>query len=169
MSLTTYPHIYKKEQILKLKPLNKLSNDRKFFFSSVKGTLPGIISHCNNINEILGRCYLGICKLNSFFGLSKDPSDKLSVSKSPSVYNLASKIFKEGGGNDDKHKEQVKLLEKIAQDQVILSKKIDELQTQVKELSSKIEPEPLTKEDIKKTYETLSRIESGLKGIIGIE
>ncbi|CAA28357.1 unnamed protein product [Carnation etched ring virus] len=168
MSLTTYPHIYKKEQILKLKRLNKLSNDRKFFFSSVKGTLPGIISHCNNINEILGRCYLGICKLNSFFGLSKDPSDKLSVSKSPSVYTLPSKIFKEGGGNGDNTTTQTDIL-KNAQDQVILSKKIDELQTQVKELSSKIEPEPLTKEDIKKTYETLSRIESGLKGIIGIE
>ncbi|QED42826.1 aphid transmission protein [Silene caulimovirus A] len=164
---TTYPHIYKKEQILELKPLSKLTNDRKFFFSSLKGTLPGIISHCNNINEILGRCFLGIAKLNSFFGLAKDPSEKLS--KNDSVYNLAKTIFSEGGSNRDHNKHLEKLLEKLLQDQVILSKKIDELQTQVKEMSEKIEPEPLTKEDIKKNYDILQKIENGLKGIIGIE
>lgn len=168
MSLTEFPHIYKKEQILRLKPLAKLNNERKFYFNSLKGTIPSIVYHCNNINEIVGRCFLGIAKLNSFFGLSRDPSDKMSVSKSPSVWNQARTIFKSGGGNGEKHKELVKLLEKALQDQKILEKKLDDLRQEVKVLSSKIEPEPLTKSDIEFTSETLRRIDESLKSILGI-
>lgn len=160
MSATQYPHLYKKDQILKIKPLQKLNNERKFFFSSLKGGISTVICHCNNLNELTGRALLGIWKLCSFFGISKDPSDKLSVSKSQSVFDNAKTIF-QGGGNTDKiQKELTVLLENILQNQKILEKKVDEL-------SSKIEPEPLTKADIEKTAKSLEIIETKLTQILG--
>lgn len=161
MSETTeFPHIYKKGQIFKLKRLTGSTTERRFLFGSLQGTLPGVIRHCNNLNEITSRCLLGIWKLNSFFGISRDPTDKPNVSKGQSVYNKARIIFK--GGGDREFLIIKEELENLLQNQESLAQKLEEI-------NSRIEPEPLTKEKLVKLEEILSRLDKNVKTVLGIE
>lgn len=160
--LTEFPHIYKKNQIFKFKGLSKNTNGRRFAFSSLKGTIPSLVNQGNNLNEIVGRCLIGIWKLNSFFGISKDPTDKPNVSKGQSVYNNARLIFKQGGDMSKEFQTIKELLKNLLQDQKILEKKIEEL-------NSRIEPEPLTKEKLDNLEGILSRLDNNVKTVLGIE
>nr|AHA91314.1 aphid transmission protein [Cauliflower mosaic virus] len=156
MSITGQPHVYKKDTIIRLKPLSLNSNNRSYVFSSSKGNIQNIINHLNNLNEIVGRSLLGIWKINSYFGLSKDPSE--SKSKNPSVFNTAKTIFKSGGVD---YSSQLKEIKSLLEAQ---NTRIKSLEKAIQSLDNKIEPEPLTKEEVKELKES---IKEGLKNIIG--
>nr|AGT42074.1 aphid transmission protein [Cauliflower mosaic virus]BAO53257.1 aphid transmission protein [Cauliflower mosaic virus] len=156
MSITGQPHVYKKDTIIRLKPLSLNSNNRSYVFSSSKGNIQNIINHLNNLNEIVGRSLLGIWKINSYFGLSKDPSE--SKSKNPSVFNTAKTIFKNGGVD---YSSQLKEIKSLLEAQ---NTRIKNLEKAIQSLENKIEPEPLTKEEVKELKES---IKEGLKNIIG--
>nr|BAO53418.1 aphid transmission protein [Cauliflower mosaic virus] len=158
MSITGQPHVYKKYTIIRLKPLSLNSNNRTYVFSSSKGNIQNIINHLNNLNEIVGRSLLGIWKINSYFGLSKDPSE--FKSKNPSVFNTAKTIFKSGGVDYSSQLKEKYLLE--AQ-----NTRIKNLENAIQSLDNKIEPEPLTKEEVKELKESINSIKEGLKNIIG--
>nr|BAO53369.1 aphid transmission protein [Cauliflower mosaic virus] len=159
MSITGQPHVYKKDTIIRLKPLSLNSNNRTYVFSSSKGNIQNIINHLNNLNEIVGRSLLGIWKINSYFGLSKDPSE--SKSKNPSVFNTAKTIFKSGGVD---YSSQLKEIKSLLEAQ---NTRIKNLEKAIQSLDNKIEPEPLTKEEVKKLKESINSIKEGLKNIIG--
>nr|AFI61739.1 aphid transmission factor - helper component [Cauliflower mosaic virus] len=159
MSITGQPHVYKKDTIIRLKPLSLNSNNRSYVFSSSKGNIQNIINHLNNLNEIVGRSLLGIWKINSYFGLSKDPSE--SKSKNPSVFNTAKTIFKSGGVD---YSSQLKEIKSLLEAQ---NTRIKNLEKAVQALDNKIEPEPLTKEEVKELKESINSIKEGLKNIIG--
>nr|AGT42102.1 aphid transmission protein [Cauliflower mosaic virus]BAO53250.1 aphid transmission protein [Cauliflower mosaic virus] len=152
MSITGQPHVCKKDTIIRLKPLSLNSNNRSYVFSSSKGNIQNIINHLNNLNEIVGRSLLGIWKINSYFGLSKDPSE--SKSKNPSVFNTAKTIFKSGGVDYSSQLKEIKSL-------------LEAQNTRIQSLENKIEPEPLTKEEVKELKESINSIKEGLKNIIG--
>nr|BAO53453.1 aphid transmission protein [Cauliflower mosaic virus] len=159
MSITGQPHVYKKDTIIRLKPLSLNSNNRSYVFSSSKGNIQNIINHLNNLNEIVGRSLLGIWKINSYFGLSKDPSE--SKSKNPSVFNTAKTIFKSGGVD---YSSQLKEIKSLLEAQ---NTRIKNLEKAIQSLDDKIEPEPLTKEEVKELKESINSIKEGLKNIIG--
>nr|AAD37338.1 aphid transmission helper factor [Cauliflower mosaic virus]AAU20338.1 aphid transmission protein [Cauliflower mosaic virus]AAZ95255.1 aphid transmission protein [Cauliflower mosaic virus]AAZ95264.1 aphid transmission protein [Cauliflower mosaic virus]ABY66556.1 aphid transmission protein [Cauliflower mosaic virus] len=159
MSITGQPHVYKKDTIIRLKPLSLNSNNRSYVFSSSKGNIQNIINHLNNLNEIVGRSLLGIWKINSYFGLSKDPSE--SKSKNPSVFNTAKTIFKSGGVD---YSSQLKEIKSLLEAQ---NTRIKNLEKAIQSLDNKIEPEPLTKEEVKELKESINSIKEGLKNIIG--
>lgn len=98
LNTNMHPHIYKKGKILEFKKLNEGIDlePRKYVFSGVVGSnsLNTIVSSTNNLNQITGRCLLGIYNLLSYFGLSKDPSEKHS--KSPSIFNRYNTSFRRG-------------------------------------------------------------------------
>ena len=159
MSITGQPHVYKKDTIIRLKPLSLNSNNRSYVFSSSKGNIQNIINHLNNLNEIVGRSLLGIWKINSYFGLSKDPSE--SKSKNASVFSTAKTIFKSGGVD---YSSQLKEIKSLLEAQ---NTRIKSLEKAVQALDNKIEPEPLTKEEVKELKESINSIKEGLKNIIG--
>nr|BAO53362.1 aphid transmission protein [Cauliflower mosaic virus] len=159
MSITGQPHVYKKDTIIRLKPLSLNSNNRTYVFSSSKGNIQNIINHLNNLNEIVGRSLLGIWKINSYFGLSKDPSE--SKSKNPSVFNTAKTIFKSGGVD---YSSQLKEIKSLLEAQ---NTRIKNLENAIQSLDNKIKPEPLTKEEVKELKESINSIKEGLKNIIG--
>nr|WNH14470.1 insect transmission protein factor [Physostegia virginiana caulimovirus 1] len=174
MSNTGQPHIYKKgTTIVNLKPLAINTDDKKYVFNSKKPNIQSVVNHANNLNEICGRILLGIWKLNSFFGLSKDPSE--SKSKNPSVFNTAKPIFKSGGVDHSAMLKEIKTLCEAMQtrnknlDNKVdnLEKKINQLQKDIKDLNSKIQPEPLTDKKIKDFEDALKRIDDKLKTVIG--
>ncbi|QED42842.1 putative aphid transmission protein [Isatis caulimovirus A] len=158
-SPTAQPHIYKKgTTIIKLKPL-AIRSDKLYFFNSTKGSIQSIINHLNNVNEVCGRILLGIWKINSFFGLSKDPSE--SSSKSPSVFNTAKTIFKSGGVDNTALLKEIKSLLESQ------NSRIKNLENNLKAIDAKIEPEPLTKDEVKELKDSIQFIRDKLKDIIG--
>nr|BCW03858.1 aphid transmission protein [Cauliflower mosaic virus] len=159
MSVTSQPHVYKKDTIIRLKPLSINSTNKTYVFSSSKGNIQNIINHLNNLNEVVGRCLIGIWKFNSYFGLSKDPSE--SKSKNPSVFNTAKTIFKSGGVD---YTSQLKEIKSLLETQ---NNKIKNLEMAIQSIDKKIEPEPLTKEEVKELKESIHSIKEGLKNIIG--
>nr|AAA96696.1 ORF II [Cauliflower mosaic virus] len=159
MSITGQPHVYKKDTIIRLKPLSLNSNNRSYVFSSSKGKLQNIINHLNKLNEIVGRSLLGIWKINSYFGLSKDPSE--SKSKNPSVFNTAKNIFKSRGVD---YSSQLKEVKSLLEAQ---NTRIKNLENAIQSLDNKIQPEPLTKEEVKELKESINSIKEALKNIIG--
>ena len=151
-----HPHIYKKGKILEFKKLNEGVDlePRNYIFSGVLGSnsLNTIVSSTNNLNRISRRCLLGIHNLLSFFGLSKDPSEKLS--KSPSIYNRYYTFVKKG--NDI----EIEILRDIKKLLVKQNAKIEGLEAQISQLrNTKFDNEAL---DLK-----LKEIEEYLKKILG--
>lgn len=157
--VTDYLYGYKKIKILVFKPLVKLENGRKFFFLLKQGIFSVFIVHCNNLNEIVFRNFLGIFKLILFFGLQKDLSDKLF--KNESVWDKVKTVFLDRGSDRFLVKENIKFLEKISNDLINLKNKLDEdfknfenkviiilkdLEIQIKVIDFKIESEFLSKE-----------------------
>lgn len=158
--LTKLPHIYKKgETIVRLKPLAINKNNRVYVFSSAKSNIQSITNSLNNLNEIVGRILLGTWKINSFFGLSKDPSE--STSKNPSVFDNAKTIFKSGGVDNTALLKEIKTLLESQ------NTRIKNLENQIESLADKIEPEPLTKDEVKDLKESIKYIRDKLKDIIG--
>ena len=104
MSKIDFPHIYKKGKTIKLKNLDENTEKKEYIFSTPPKTgVQAIANHCNNINQIVARCFLNTLKINHYFGISKDISENLSKNKLP--FNQ----FKEDlnhtlkkGGNTDK-------------------------------------------------------------------
>ena len=151
-----HPHIYKKGRILEFKKLNEGIDlePRNYIFSGVLGSnsLNTIVSSTNNLNQITGRCLLGIYNLLSYFGLSKDPSEKLS--KSPTIYNRYSTHVKKGSDTE------IEILKDIKKLLVRQNAKIEGFEAQIAQLrNSKYDNEAL---DLK-----LNGIEDYLKKILG--
>ena len=151
-----HPHIYKKRKILEFKKLNEGVDlePRNYIFSGVLGSnsLNTIVSSTNNLNQISRRCLLGIHNLLSFFGLSKDPSEKLS--KSPSIYNRYYTFVKKGSDIE------IEILRDIKKLLVKQNAKIEGLEAQISQLrNTKFDNEAL---DLK-----LKEIEEYLKKILG--
>lgn len=153
---TQMPHIYKKGQILKLKKLNEGLDrtNRKYLFSSSGSGITSVINHCNNLNQIVGRNFLGISKLLHYFGISKDPSEKLS--KGPTAFNQFSKDYpslKQGGEDNTKVLKELKTL-------------FENLNSKIKNLEEKIDSLKKTdgNNDLSKQ---LKNIEESLKKILG--
>ncbi|ACB69764.1 aphid transmission factor [Lamium leaf distortion virus] len=167
MSITSKSHIYKKgTTIIPLKNLAINTDGKKYVFNSLKPNIQSVVNHCNNLNEVCGRILLGIWKLCSYFGLSKDPSEPHS--KNPSVYDHAKTIFKSGGVDHSVILREIKsLIETQQTKNKNLENKIDNLEKSIKDLSHKIEPEPLTHEKIKDFSNALKAIDDKLKNVIG--
>ncbi|ALD49087.1 ORF2 [Atractylodes mild mottle virus] len=160
---TQKPHIYKKGKILTFKKLNEGIDrtDRTYLFSSKSSGIAAVNNHCNNINQILGRTYLGTAKLLSYFGLSKDPSEDFS--KEPSVFK---KFFKDipsssnEGENVEKTLDNLKdLIEKQNSKLKNLEEKIDQLAKQT--------PEKAVNDLRDNLKKNLEEINDNLKKILG--
>lgn len=176
---TRQPHIYKKGSILKFKKLNEGIDrtNRVYTFSSNSSTISAVNNQCNNINQVLGRNYLGTAKLLSYFGLSKDPSEELS--KEPSIFKKFFKDFKdspssskEGGDISKVLKNLQDLIEKQDSKVKNLEEKLDQLLKRTPEQVVKEVKEDLTnkfkdilrKDDLENK---LKEIKDLLKQIIG--
>nr|QVW10193.1 putative aphid transmission factor [Atractylodes mild mottle virus] len=160
---TQKPQFFKKGKILTFKKLNEGigRTERTYFFSP---KIPGIAAGKkpgNNINQILGRTYLGTAKLLSYFGLSKDPSEDFS--KEPSVFK---KFFKDipsssnEGENIEKTLDNLKdLIEKQNSKIKTLEEKIDQLAKQT--------PEKVVNDLRDNLKKNLEEINDNLKKILG--
>lgn len=151
-----HPHIYKKGKILEFKKLNEGIDiePRNYIFSGVLGSnsLNTIVSSTNNLNQITGRCLLGIHKLLSYFGLSKDPSEK--ISKSPTIFNRYSNYVRKGS------EIEIEILKDIKKLLVRQNAKIEGLEAQISQLRN-------TKYDNEALDKKLNEIEEYLKKILG--
>lgn len=155
--LIEHPHIYKKGKILNFKKLNEglEKKDRRYVFSSIGNSIPDIRNHCNNINQIVGRNWLGIHKLISYFGIAKDPSEKLS--KNPSNFNHFWDKLREGEGRNDL-KEILRNLKDQKNRLNDLEKKIDGIKP----------TEPiLSKQEVVDLREQLKEIRGYLRDLLG--
>lgn len=151
-----HPHIYKKGKILEFKKLNEGIDlePRNYIFSGVLGSnsLNTIVSSTNNLNQITGRCLLGIYNLLSYFGLSKDPSEKLS--RTPPIFNRFNNSVKKGSDIE------IEILKDIRKLLVKQNAKIEGLEAQMSQLrNTKYDNEAL---DLK-----LNGIEEYLQKILG--
>lgn len=97
-----HPHIYKKGKVLNLKKLSDGTEptNKRYTFGGTTGSLTTVMNSCNNLNQITGRGLLGIYKLLSYFGLSRDPS--IQLSKEKNIYGQFSN-FLEGGDKRAKY------------------------------------------------------------------
>lgn len=165
--LLQYPHIYKKGKILNLKRLEEGSNKPKrvYTFVSSTPTVITIMQHCNNLNQIVGRNFLGISKLLSYFGLSRDPSEKFS--KEPSVFNNHKKLFLDRG----KDKDLQPLLEKIYDNLSNLSAKTEKLDNKIENLEINLQKlinrEPVFSKEIEDFSKDIKEIKEKLVAILG--
>ncbi|CAA29524.1 unnamed protein product [Figwort mosaic virus] len=157
-----FPHVYKKNKVLKLKPLDLSKNPRSYYFSSQNGSIQAIINHCNNINQITARNWLKLSKVLSYFGLEKDTSDSISKNKSPFNRFLKdiSHIFREGEGSTKKASELGEILEKIKN----LDLKIENLN---KRIPDNLVTKALIKELVKDFDERLTEVRDDIKKVIG--
>lgn len=152
-SLVIHPHVYKKGEILNLKKLDEgtQKKERKYFFSSNTGSITAVINSCNNINQIVGRNWLHLSKLLSYFGLSKDISEKLSKKGTPTNFKKFFSDFKRGGDTDKDLAEIKKILQEH-------SKKLLEIE-------EKLKPNKQGEEQILKKLEEVNQ---GIRTAIGI-
>lgn len=163
---TTLPHIYKKGRILKFKKLNEGidRSNRRYLFTSNGSGIASVIHHCNNLNQIVGRNFLGIAKLLSYFGLSKDPSEEFS--KNSSIFNKFSKDHPSSSRGDSQSsdlKDLKNLLERQNSRILDLEKKIDSLAKDLDKNVAKSDIENLNS-DLRKQ---LKEIDESLKKILG--
>ncbi|AMN10077.1 aphid transmission factor [Angelica bushy stunt virus] len=158
--LLQHPHVYKKGKILNLKKLDEGTNKPKrvYNFASSSGNITTIQNHCNNLNQIVGRNFLGIAKLLSYFGLSKDPSEKFS--KEPTVYNKFRNLFSDRGRDKDLQP----LLEKTYDKLSNLDNKIEKQDIDLKKL---INREPVSRKEIEDFSREIKEIKEKLVAILG--
>lgn len=130
--------------------------EKRYTFSSTGTSIPDIRNQCNNINQIVARNWLGINKLISYFGLAKDPSEKLS--KSPSTFNQFWNKLREGEGSK-------KDLEKVLRNQEDQKNKLDSLERKI----DGIKPtEPiLSKQEVIDLRVQLKEIRGYLRELLG--
>lgn len=152
-SYLDYPHIYKKGKILKFKNLDNPKTVRNYLFSSGNTSLQKLANHANNINQIIARCWLKLAKINSYFGLEKDESNKLSKKQSPwnKFLTDVKSVLKEGGSGKD---ETSKIL-----------KEIENLNKRLSEIEEKLKP---TSEGEEKVLKGLETIQTYLKNMLGV-
>ena len=145
-----HPHIYKKGKLLNLKKLDEGINptERKYVFSTANPSIPNIINSINNVNQIAGRNWLGISKFLSYFGLSKDQSEKTSKSK----------VFNNFWENDLSR--YFILLKNI-------NVKVDRLEVSIKNLENLANELQVTKSEIHKFTTALNKIHEQLNRVIG--
>ena len=178
-SLATNPHIYKKGKILMVRRLNEgLGKEPKnFTFSSLPGNarITTIIASTNNLNQITGRILLGVYKLLSYFGLSKDPSDKFS--KGPSVFGkyCATYFYRSESNPTSSNRNKVEemknlLIEHNAKILNLLSKNNEEvkkLAEEVKRLCDNKHDIPISRKEVLDFTSKLGEIEEYLRKILG--
>lgn len=145
-----HPHIYKKGKLLNFKKLDEGINptDRKYVFSTASPSIPNIINSLNNVNQIVGRNWLGISKLLSYFGLSKDQSEKISKSK----------VFNNFWKNDLSR--CFSLLKDI-------NAKVERLEASIKNLESLSNELQVTKSEIHNFTTAVGKIHEQLNRVIG--
>lgn len=149
-----HPHIYKKGKILNFKRLNEGvdKTGRNYIFSGKVGinSINTIVSSTNNLNQITGRILLGIYNLLSYFGLCKDPSEKLS--KTPRVFDKFSTFYK--------RQNEFEILKDIKNLLIKQNERIERLDDKINHLSSK-------KSESHIFTSKLNEIEEYLKKILG--
>ena len=77
------PHFYKKGKLVKIKNLDNSTEKKEYIFSTEKPSIPAIIHHCNNLNQMVARCLLKTSKIGHYFGITKDISKDISKNKKP--------------------------------------------------------------------------------------
>ena len=113
MSKIDFPHFYKKGKIVKIKTLDDNTEKKEYVFSTTTGKsgVQTIISHCNNLNQIVARCLLQTSKITQYFGISKDIS--MNVSKNKIQFNQFKTVLAASTKNDVVKKDFEKLFETI--------------------------------------------------------
>ncbi|GKA16606.1 hypothetical protein Tco_0696353 [Tanacetum coccineum] len=159
-SLTVpYPHIYKKGKILNFKKLDEGIDptSRKYVFSTANPSVANVINSTNNINQIVGRNWIGISKLLSYFGLSKDQSEKSSKPKVSTFNKFWYQLQKDIEIDLSKY---IKLLKD-------LNAKVDRLEASINNLENfNIEPQ-VTESEIHNLTTALNKIQDQLNRVIG--
>lgn len=177
-TLPVNPHIYKKGKILNLKRLSEeVEQDLKnYTFSSHPGSarITTIIASTNNLNQITGRILLGVYKMLSYFGLSKDPSEKFS--KAPSYFGkYCTTYFQRGGssGSSSSNRlEEIKnLINEINNKAMNLlvknNEEIKKLTEQIDKLSKNKHEIPISRKEVVDFTSKLIEIEDYLRKILG--
>lgn len=126
--------------------------ERNYIFSGKVGinSINTIVSSTNNLNQITGRILLGIYNLLSYFGLSKDPSEKLSMT--PRVFDKFSTFYK--------RQNEFEILKDIKNLLIKQNERIERLDDKINHLSSK-------KSESHIFTSKLNEIEEYLKKILG--
>lgn len=161
MTSSMHPHIYKKGKVLNFKRLSEGTEptSRRYTFSGTTGSLTSVMNSCNNLNQITGRCLLGIYKLLSYFGLSKDPS--IQLSKDHSIYGQFSNFF-EGGD-----KRAATTLGEIQKLLVSQSAKLERLEARINHLDQDRNETPITRIEVLNFTSKLNEIQEYLRKILG--
>lgn len=168
-SLAINPHIFKKGKVLNFKRLNEgLEKDKEpknFIFSSLPGSarITTIIASTNNLNQITGRVLLGVYKLLSYFGLSKDPSDKFS--KGSSVFGkYCATYFYRGENSSSSSKNKLEELKDLLTQQNANIKRLAEM---VGRLCDNKHDIPISRQEVLDFTTKLVEIEEYLRKILG--
>ena len=125
MSKIEVPHIFKKGKPLKLKNLDDPTQKKEYLFSTEKVGVHSIGSLCNNMNQILARCWLNTIKINHYFGISKDVSKDISKNKTPfGQFKKDIILFKNDNDTIEKLTKQLEKLSSQLKDQNEIIQKI---------------------------------------------
>ena len=156
------PYIYKKGKVIHFKKLDNedCSNTRYLFRSATPASLTSISHLGNNLNQVTGRCLLGIQKLLSYFGLSKDPSEQFS--KNNSVFKNFNSNFERGENRAYENLEELKRELLWTQNE-----KLDFLEEKINFLSQKRDLIPITRDEVLDFTSKLNNIEEHLRKILG--
>jgi hypothetical protein len=147
------PHIVKKGRILQIKSLNK-DSVHTHWFSTNEVSIKAIQHLGNNLNAVSARTLLGLYKLLSFFGISKDPSHDLS--KNPTNWNRFSNLLERGVYTENLAQSEQN------QELVIL---IEKNNSEIQNLSCKIEQ--LANQEVQLLCHKVDKLEKYLKIILG--
>ena len=111
MSMIDLPHIYKKGKALRLKNLDDPTQKKEYAFSSSgKVGVQTLANLCNNINQIVARCWLNTLKINHYFVIQKDISRDISKNNKPFNQFKKDLIALQKGGEIDNNSFEKKLL-----------------------------------------------------------
>ncbi|GKA20043.1 reverse transcriptase domain-containing protein [Tanacetum coccineum] len=130
---------------------------RKYVFSTANPSVANVINSTNNINQIVGRNWIGISKILSYFGLSKDQSEKSSKPKVSTFNKFWYQLQKDIEIDLSKY---IKLLKD-------LNAKVDRLEASINNLENfNIEPQ-VTESEIHNLTTALNKIQDQLNRVIG--
>jgi Aphid transmission protein len=166
-----FPHFYKKGKFVRIKTLDDDTEKKEYIFSTTAGKagVKTIIQHCNNLNQIIARCFLNTSKIGHYFGISKDISLNFSKNKKPFNQfknDLASLVIGDFEKIFEVIQEQNKLTAKLTQSldthSILLNKTLKNNQF-VEEVAKKTNIEAICKESNLK----IISIQDQLKQLIG--
>lgn len=176
-SLPVHPHIYKKGKVLNLKRLSEVEGQelKNYTFSSHPGSarITTIIASTNNLNQITGRILLGVYKMLSYFGLSKDPSEKFS--KASSLFGKYGTTYFQRGGSGSSSSSRLEDIKNLVNEinnkamnlLVKNNEEIKMLTEQVEKLSNNKHDIPISRKEVLDFTSKLIEIEEYLKKILG--